>query len=113
MGFEDLCERDGFNLLVGDGSRWRQRISELNAKRAKTLPPIYIKELDLDFEIADTPFSASWVENMGLRDGRILVLRPDQHILGWLAENDSTVGLLSLLGSHVGKDVCANNPETT
>ena len=105
----DLCERDGFTVLVGPGSRWKHRVGEFKAEHARTMPPVYVKELDVDFHMADTPNSAHWVESMELYDGRVVVLRPDQHILGWLAENDSATGLLNILSSHLGRDIRSND----
>ena len=50
---------------------------------------------------------------MGFGNGRVVVLRPDQHVLGWLAETDSTNDLVDLLSSHVGNDVFSNDSEIT
>jgi 2-polyprenyl-6-methoxyphenol hydroxylase-like FAD-dependent oxidoreductase len=99
----DLCERDGFTILAPTGTRWTQRVNELERQGVTDLPPIYVREFDVYFEMADTLSTASWIEAMGLCNGRATVLRPDQHILCCLAEDDSGDDLLRSLSSHVGR----------
>ena len=97
----DLCERDRFTIIVPHGSRWRQWVNELEPEGGMKLPPIYIREFNVDFKMADTPNAGFWVEAMGLSNGRATVLRPDQHILCFLAEDGSGDALMPSLSSHV------------
>ena len=104
----DLCERNGFTMLVGRDSQWIQRINDLRTRPAGDLPPIYVKALDEDFEMADAACAASWVDEMGLRKGKVAVLRPDQHILCFVLEHDSAASLIDNLCSHTKKQSYSN-----
>lgn len=101
----DLCERDGFTLLVGNSSTWKQAIRDIKLKCDEKLPPLYVKALDVDFEMVETPGADSWVESTGLEDGKAILLRPDQHILQILSEGDSVDELLTAMNLHLCRSV--------
>ena len=99
----DLCERDGFTIISPERSRWRQLVDELRREGGTNLPPICIREFNVDFEMANTPNAAFWVDAMGLCNGSATVLRSDQHILCFLSEDGSRKDLMRSLSSHVGQ----------
>ena len=105
----DLCERNGFTMLVGHNSTWKHRLDNVSATTTTEMPPIYVKLLGVDFEMKNTANAASWIDRTGISNGHSILVRPDQHILGFLSEDEDLSDLERLLNTHTGKDIRCNN----
>jgi 2-polyprenyl-6-methoxyphenol hydroxylase-like FAD-dependent oxidoreductase len=109
----DLCERDGFTMLVGCESTWKQKLDSMSATIATKSPPVYIKMLGMDFEMEETANAASWIDRTGISEGNSILVRPDQHILGFLSEDESLSDLERLLDTHTGGHIISNNDRSS
>jgi hypothetical protein len=73
----DLCGFDAWTLLLPrNGQTSQNLITKMQNLRINAL------SLGNDFQVLKSDAGETWVSGSGLREGRSILVRPDQHIFG-------------------------------
>lgn len=75
----DLCAFDSLTIIIGPDFTWDEQAVEAADVFEKRGIKCRIVKLGRDFEVMKD--RKNWVREMGLDDGKAVVIRPDQHIL--------------------------------
>lgn len=104
----DLCPLDSFTVWVHQetSAYWQETIEDGTPQlptRIRDRLKIQTVVHGVDFEVQAGESGEKWVQLMGLTEGRAIVVRPDQHILGCLQPGGSQQ-LWHMLEMHLGWD---------
>lgn len=94
----DLCAHDAFTFFVG-----KDDISLSAALKSISLGHIPVRNVVLgrDFSVQGAR-SEGWLRRTGLSDGGALLVRPDQHILAFMAPGTSVHEVAHAVRDHLG-----------
>ncbi|GAM88181.1 hypothetical protein ANO11243_062120 [Dothideomycetidae sp. 11243] len=96
----DLCDYDGFTVLVGLGSRWRELAEQLRSDLAHL--KIKILVFGQDFEFASQEHKKLYGTWDVFGSGHGLVVRPDQHIMSLLSNEVTLESIRGSFREHLG-----------
>lgn len=100
----DLCSPSSFTLIVDKNSKLvtgtvlAQVVSVVKDKGI----PLGIYVYGCDFECETLPSSQKWKQLLGLTQGNAVIVRPDQHILAVVREDEEVATIVALIQEHLG-----------
>jgi hypothetical protein len=100
----DLCRFDAFTILVDESSpiQFKSAIQEASQKVAEVTASslsVQVVLKGLDFWLQ--PGQEKWDDVVPLKQGKAVLVRPDQHILAVLDQEDSAAHIVEALKSHL------------
>jgi hypothetical protein len=101
----DLCRFDAFTVLVNENSS--SQIESVVQNALKQVPASAVSFLSLQVVVQGVDFSLQpgqdkWDDVVSLKQGQVVLVRPDQHILAVLDRNVSAADIIEALGDHLG-----------
>jgi hypothetical protein len=102
----DLCRFDTFTILVDESSfsqfrpAFQKAFQEVAEMTASSLS-MQVVVMGLDFLLQ--PGQEKWDDVVPLKQGKVVLVRPDQHILAVLDRKDSAVHIVEALKSHLAR----------
>ncbi|CAH0033221.1 unnamed protein product [Clonostachys rhizophaga] len=99
----DLVEFDSFTLIVSSHDTWAPRVGQLDKIFQSSGINLRLRSFDNDFEFVYEEQLQMYNDGSGILHGSGLLVRPDQHLLGFLDAKSTAEDLASLILAHVGK----------
>lgn len=101
----DLCPFDSFTLIADQtlALHWEACFHELQQLLQDSVAPLKIRLAieGQDFEVQPGVHGQDWIGLMGLRDGQVVLVRPDQHILASFGRELGAPELVGILSGHL------------
>jgi hypothetical protein len=101
----DLCRFDAFTILVDKNfsSNFESAVQEaLNQLPEKVALKLSVQVVVKGVDFLLQPGQEKWDDVVPLKQGRVVLVRPDQHIIAVLDRNAGAAQVLEVLGGHLG-----------
>lgn len=99
----DLCPFDKFTLITSSSSQWEERSKRLQEYVENHGVQICTRIVGEAFDFVDQKHADIFTREVRLNTGGGLLVRPDQHILRVLHEDDGAEDLGAAILSHLGR----------
>ncbi|KAJ3533534.1 hypothetical protein NM208_g7942 [Fusarium decemcellulare] len=99
----DLVKFDAFTLIVSSDDGWMSRYREMRQLVDFSGSKTQLWSATQDFQFVDEDQGNKFQLDSGLSQGGLLLVRPDQHILGCLDQRSTAEDIASLILGHLGK----------